>query len=239
MTRRKEREAAYRSPNAGIGNLSFDAIVSAKQSLRRALHDRLSKVARLPTNHYSPNAFGAIVLAEIALNVSINEAIAMGSTFGGNVDRELATQTLCVRFDRVASSSPGFETAATELRLMVDMRDELAHYLPRAERSAAGNVPEWCRTLQQRGFFIEAPGYDYQFCQKISSYALAYWAYGVASETIRLFVGRLPEAARNVCDYIVENFVLYPDICPPEALGEFDEANGLELTQFEQPQGSA
>ena len=233
MTRKNEREAAYMNPLAGLGHLSFDLIVSAKQALVRALHDRKSEVVRLATNHYTPSAAATIILVTTALEVSMNEAIAMGSVFGSSVERSSALPPTCTKFANIASGSADFESAATELRLLVDLRDEIVHYLPRTERSAAGNVPHWCQRLQERRLFIEAPGSDFQFSQKIPSYALAYWSYDVAYHTIELFVGSLPETTQRVCDYLVHNFSLYLEVCPPEDLRAYDAANSLELTEFD------
>jgi hypothetical protein len=208
-------------------------VIGARHALQRALYGRREDVVLLPANHYSPDALGAIVLVTTALEVSMNEAIAMGAVFGAHVARDQALPPTCAKFANVASGSEGFDAAAVELRLLVDLRDEIVHYLPRVERSAAGNVPEWCEVLHERGLFIEAPGGDFQFCQKIPSYALAYWAFGVAYETICMFVGSLPAVTQNVCDYLPHNFSLYQQIYPPEALGEFDAAHGLEVTVFD------
>jgi hypothetical protein len=233
MTRKKEREAAYLNQHAGLGHLSFDLIVSAKQTLMRALHDRQGDVVRLATTHYTPNAAATIVLVTTALDVSMNEAIAMGSVFGGNIERGLALPATCAKFANVASRSDGFDPAATELRTLVDLRDEIVHYLPRTEQSATGNVPNWCHALQAQGLFLEAPGSDFQFSQKIPSYALAYWSYDVAFRAIELFVGSLPETAQNVCEYLVHNFSVYQSICRPEELRAYDAEHLLKLTEFD------
>jgi hypothetical protein len=98
-------------------------------------------------------------------------------------------------------------------------------------RSGDQNIPTWFQALHERGLFIQAPGTDFQFYQKIPSYALAYWAWEVAYTTIDLFVRAIPNAA-TICDYVVHNFGLYRDVCPPDRLGEFDQLNALTLTNW-------
>jgi hypothetical protein len=233
MTRRKERKAAYLNPQAGFMPLSFDLLLSAKQALKRALRDRKFEVVRLATNHYTPNAAATIILVTTALEVSMNEAIAKGSSvLGSSVERSLALLPTCDKFAKVCSGSDRFQPTATELRLLVDLRDEIVHYLPRAERSAAGNFPHWCQTLQKRGLFIEAPGSDYQFSQKIPSYALAYWSYEAAHEAIELFVRSLPDTTQRICGNLLHNFSCYQDVCPPAKLRKYDGENFLELTEW-------
>lgn len=234
MNRRKERETAYLREGAGPGPLAFDLVVSAQETLVRALEDRRGQVVRLAANHYSPNAVATIVLVATALDVSMNEAIATGDVFGTKVDRKLALLPTCTKFAQSASGGSEFEAAAMELRLLVDVRDEIVHYLPRSERSSIGNLPSWCQSLHERGLFIAAPGSDFQFSQKIPSYALAYWAHGVAYRTLENFVSSLPTDTREVCDYLVHNMGLYEDrACAPERLAEYDATYSLTLTEFD------
>src|SRR5450432_1086371 len=41
------------------------------------------------------------------------------------------------------------------------------------------------------------------------------------------------ESTQNICNYLPHNLGLYRDICPPEALYQFDAVYNLELTQFD------
>ena len=101
-------------------------------------------------------------------------------------------------------------------------------------RSDAGNIPEWFRVLQERGLFVRGPEADgLQFYQKLSSYALAYWALEVAYRTIEIFVDALPDGA-SLCGYLVHNFGLYRlHVCHPAKLRRYDKRYGLELTVSE------
>jgi len=170
-------------------------------------------------------------MATTALDVSMNEAIAMSSIFAFAQIREAAIKTTCAKFGAIAAGTVGFQKAASELRLLGDVRDEIVHYLPRAEFSSHGNVPAWCQVLRQRGLFIEAPGTDFQFSQKVPSYALAYWAWEVAHQSIDFFVRSLSAPAQNICDYLAHNF--HHEICPPDRLREYDAMHSLKLTTFE------
>jgi len=108
------------------------------------------------------------------------------------------------------------------------MRNELAHFLP-----GDASVPEEYAALESRGLFIretEAPAADFQFCQKVSSYSLAYWSWTTCYEAILRAVAIAPPVVQSVCEYITHNFSLYRATCPPERLPDYDAEHGLELT---------
>lgn len=144
----------------------------------------------------------------------MNEAITMSNAFQQGIDKKLALHDTRTRFGSIASLSSGFDDMNTELGRLVELRNEIAHHLPRYLRLDAEDCPEWVRALEERQLFVKAPELDYQFYQKISSYALAYWAWDVASSAVEMFVSALPGHTYSICDYLVHNFALYRNFCP-------------------------
>lgn len=166
MTRRKEREAQFLGQQGGGGSLSHDLIESAKQALRLALEDRHKKVYRMESNHYAPNATGAIMLLVTYLDVSMNEVIGFLNIFGRKDRRkELVGKPSFDKFLALSEFKKD-DPLAVDLRALIDLRDEIVHYLP---RQIEGNVPVWFNTLRNKGLFIELQHsdiVDFQFCPR-------------------------------------------------------------------------
>lgn len=233
MKPRKKREDQFLDPCAGTSHLSIDLIRSARQSLSSALDERRDPVVRLATTHHSSNAVASIILVTTALDVSMNEAIAMSNTFQQGIDRNLALHDTRKRFRSIVSQSGDFDDMNAELDRLVELRNEIVHHLPRYVRLDDEDCPEWIHALEERQLFVKAPESDFQFYQKISSYALAYWAWDVASSAVELFVRALPGHTHSICDYLVHNFALYRSFCPPSDLTMYDAEFGLSLTAFD------
>jgi hypothetical protein len=226
MSQKDERHARFKSgyPN---GTLSVDLIECGQVTLERALQDRQREVMRNAHNHYSPNAVGAFILAVSAWEASMNEILAFWNSFGREDHRDRAALAPFPKFlamTGVAEDDP----LATEFRMLTRMRNELAHFLP-----GGPGIPEDYSPLEARGLFIRSthgPAVGFQFCQKLSSYALAYWSWTTCHEAVMRAVASTPPVVQSVCDFIPHHFALYRSTCPPERLPEYDKAHGLELT---------
>jgi hypothetical protein len=180
MSQKDDRHARFKSGHTG-GTLSHVLIECGQATLERSLKDRHQEVMRNAHNHYSPNAVGAFMLAVSAWEATMNELLAFWHSFGREDHRERAALGPFPKFllmTGVAEEDP----FATEFRMLTRMRNELAHFLP-----GGAEVPEDYAPLEARGLFIRTthgPKVDFQFCQKLSSYALAYWAWVMCHEAL-------------------------------------------------------
>src|SRR4051812_38686456 len=105
MSRIRERKKQYLKPDAGHGTISHDLVESAQQALVTALRDRHKPVVRFAQNHYSPNAPAALLLAVIALDVSMNEAVAMMNVFGKGTEKRIALEPTCTKFQSLTGTA--------------------------------------------------------------------------------------------------------------------------------------
>ena len=235
MRQKDERHARFKSgyPN---GTLFSDLIECGQATLQRSLMDRHGEVMRNAHNHYSPNAVGAFILAVSAWEATMNELLAFWNSFGREDHRARAELGPFPKFLAMTGVAEG-DPFATEFRMLTRMRNELAHFLP-----GGAEIPQEYAPLETRGLFIRTthgPTADFQFCQKVSSYALAYWAWTTCHEAVIRAVATTPPVVQSICDIMPHNFSLYRSTCPPELLPEYDNAHGLELTLHRPQAGEA
>lgn len=205
--------------------LSFDLVVSAQGLLEQALNDRRGRVFRLPRTHYTPRAVGAIALVVTAFEAFLNEAYDVSSPqlpWARERAVEASLMDKATGLFHVATP-PGATFDTGELEMVIDVRNEIIHYLPRP-------TPDLIERLEKRGLLMAAQGANWDMGQKLGSYALAHWAFA----TIEATIGRLAQVTpreRWLSTSLAENFTLHPQrFCPPDRLPDFDQQHGLTLT---------
>jgi hypothetical protein len=110
--------------------------------------------------------------------------------------------------------------------MIVDLRDEIVHYLPRSY-GENNPLPEWFKPLQDADLLITSgPNVDFDWNQKLGSYRLAYYASEVVDRCVRELVAAAPEDA-FVPASLAQNFSIYRRIASPEQLPEFDKRHGI------------
>jgi hypothetical protein len=222
----RKTEEFVNKPLGGTSSMSYALAISARSMLELALDDRRPRVYRLAATHFTASAIGAITLVVAAFDAFLNEACDMSSATVAGI-RSIAARSPTVdkylSLLRAASPDVVFDTG--DLEMLVDVRNEIVHYLPRP-------TPTLIERLEARGLLMStprAPGWD--MGQKLPSYALAYWAF----ETVEAAVAKLVEVTpedRSFALSLAPNFSLYrQSTCPPQQLAAFDVAYGLELTE--------
>lgn len=193
MSQKDERHARFKSGYPG-GTLSHDLIECGQATLDRSLKDRHKEVMRNAHNHYAPNAVGAFMLALSAWEATMNELLAFWYSFGRQDHRERAALGPFAKFLVMAGISED-DPFVTEVRMLTRIRNEVAHFLP-----GGAAIPAEYAQLEARGLFVRTtngPAADFQFCQKLSSYALAYWAWAICHEAVVRAVATLRNSARH------------------------------------------
>ncbi len=227
-------------------SLSGILLTSAAELLQMALHDRRRHVFRTRDNHFTPHAVGSILLLTAAFEAWLNEAISLYANMSSSPQLlELAGAPILVKYEQIperlgVARLPPHD----ELRLMLAVRDEIAHFLPRGDREWEGNVPPAFQDLNRMGLLITSrtTDADFVFTQKLHSYRLAYWAWQVVDHAVSRFVEALhsiPQLAAmtEMIAATASNFKMYQRICPPEELGSFDAHYRLRITGDEQQTG--
>ena len=106
-----------------------------------------------------------------------------------------------------------------DLDLVIELRNEIVHYKPRAVE-AEGHVPPWFLPLHQKGLFVtqqsaEFPDYDCTLDYKLGSYRLACWVCQTVDIGVDRLLGVLAPAWAQVLRPSVSNFGHYRAICSP------------------------
>lgn len=220
---RKQRHATFQAPQAGsISGLSWALLACGESELGDALGDRGPGVARTHDNHWSPHSSASILLNVAGLEAWLNESTLLLEPHCPGLRQE-ADSAVVEKYrripERVAGRSP---VVSEELSLVLKVRDEIAHFLP---ITVKGGVPQWLTGLQARGLLLTSPEpeVDYDFAVKLSSYALAYWAWETVSQAVADFLDALGPQAK-LLRLTSTNFDGFRSLCPPNRLGEHDPA---------------
>jgi len=220
----------------GMVSLSGDLVHCAQALLQMALDDRRREV-RLSTNHFSSCAVGSILLLVAGFEAWLNEILSEALFV---CDRErlkgLADEPLLTKYYGIPQRVAGVRMPANqELSLLIDLRHEIAHYLPRVIPDE-GNVPAWLGELHRRRLFLySSMGEQGPLGWNIASYRLAYWAWETVEAAVVEFVSAVTvevHGRASVGSHCAENFGRFRMICPPSQLGQYDSEHGLELTRI-------
>jgi hypothetical protein len=226
MTTRKSRAKQFdtKGVNWAYMHVNQDFTMCAVKLLELALQRRESRSSNdMPANHWSHYVPGAIVLAFTGFEAWLSE-MAVHLNVGDEAAREIfvmpVTEKYLAIYERL---NPGKTPDVSELRIAVEVRNEIAHYFPRPGREPR-HLPEWYALLDSKKLFIklDLPNVDadFSFTQKLSSYALAYWVFEVLEKCASEMCA---DPTDVIAKRLAENFRLYRQVCPPADLPEWDK----------------
>lgn len=237
-SRRKPRQEQFMALDAGtVVDLSPALIGASLRLLTAALEDRLIG-ARTKNNHYAPNAPGCIVLIVCGFDSWLNELIEGGShrNRGPQHNEELrklafAAPTL-VKYAKAPERATGKTLKVGEhVDILLSLRDELVHHLPRYPFQGAG-PPRWLFRLEEMGLLLtESDGRPVPLLvHKLCSYALAYWAWEAVNSAAEAFVKAMHTALPPPQHCFLMNFRRYKkeqQLRHPQELWLFDFEHGM------------
>jgi hypothetical protein len=227
MSRRAERKEQFKKSPGG-DSFSPDIIVSAHTLLELALAERKRGVWRDVHNHYTAHATSVIVLAVTALDAWLMEYI-LAAAFRDPPVKDIAHLSLFDRVRTFLTKADRVSPVLDELRLLIDVRDEIVHVLPR-QLGPTYPLPSWLQSLDERGFMIKTTKGDFRMHQKFASYALAYWATTTAHACTQELMAVAPDSMPSSPEWLARNFARYRHISSPEQLPQFDARYKLDLT---------
>ena len=180
MSNRNERANQYEGDEANSNySLSSSLKECALSEFRLAADDRcrgLNEQLRTEDNHWSPHALGSILLLVAALEAWTGELIpsikADKKIVIENSSVSYRLRKICKEVFRVDS------LCVKNLDILVGVRHEIAHHLPRKIVSPEGNrlsVPTWLEELETENLLVE----QMVFPQNLASYCLARWSFQV------------------------------------------------------------
>jgi hypothetical protein len=230
-TKKKERLQQFRE-YGGPGGMSFsqELVSSALHLLGIALEQRLGPVFKTARNHYTNHAPAVVVLAVSAFDVWSTEC-SVGLEIHHPIFPKLAEAPTCVRYRQLLERLKGApDSHEAELRTLVDIRDEVVHFLPRHLPNQA--LPAWMDVLNQRDLLIKSnhDDADFSLSQKLSSYALAHWACSTVSICAEKIISVVPaDIAAFAGAATASNFANFRAFAEPAALPDFDLRRGIVL----------
>lgn len=230
MTLRKKRLDEFRNNNDSYGDFSANLLHCACTELESALHDRSRRHFRTQDNHYTPHAIGSFVLLVAGLESWLNETVAHFSAFDENL-KGWADKPIVDKYKGVPKGI--FDPAvhddlpmSDDFQMVIDLRHEMVHWLPRNFNNEKGNVPPRFVELHRKGLLITAqnksyPKIDFLFEQKLASYKLVYWAWETVETAVKKFLDALG-AHKNSPGATKDWFSIFRDVCPPHDFPKYD-----------------
>jgi hypothetical protein len=225
MNRRKLRQQQFSTDKVGGWawiTTSQSLATCAVAQLALSLEDRHRGYSRWPNNHYSDHALGAILLIVAAFEAWLNESVRQLWLTGPRM--ALAEKGIVERYETRAYESSGSTfSALSDLSVLVDVRHEIEHFLPRAV-DAPNGLPPWLAQLIERGYLIDSriPGAT-PLGERFKSYGLAYWAFETVRSAAFALEQPLGEQWQRV-GWTALNFELYLGLFSPTRLDEHDKS---------------
>jgi hypothetical protein len=232
-SQRRTREAEFLTSGGLTQSFSHELLASACALLDLSLDERRDLVWREIANHATRHAPGIVILATTALDTWLTEHELTQQVLPGGA----ALATPAPLRDRLAKmfleTGKAIDPALnSEFQLLVDLRDELVHFLPRFKNTRT--VPPLFALLDQRGLFIHIDGIaDFSFYQKLGSYALGWWALDTVASCIVALLAQTPHDKLLGQDATGRNFLRHRRLTSPSALAAFDAKHGLLTTAAE------
>jgi hypothetical protein len=143
-----------------------------------ALRDRLGPVVRTEHNHYSVHAPSCVLLLGAAFEAWLNDLVWSSNLhLADTTELELAGRGVPHKYAKLKEPLEAAPTPPPELQLFVDVRDEIAHPLMRAQ-PGEGQVPPWLIELHRQHILLSTgSGPDYIPTDKLCSFRLALWSW--------------------------------------------------------------
>jgi hypothetical protein len=243
MSNRKRRHNQFSKSISLSGwqpRLSATLLHNAYSLLGLSLSDRQRPVQRLADDHYSEHAVGTMVVLVDALEGYLNEAISQ-LAFTIAPRKEISRQAVLNAADRPIQEKYEKVTellaerpvaASTDLKLLLDVRHEIAHFLPRIlEEDPPKYLPEWLQSLDDRCLLLAFPDDPYiarLLSDLLCSYKLAYWAWQTTLDAVSAFQAAVVEPTESLL-IPVNGFALFMNLAAPERLHAYDLKHGLTL----------
>lgn len=231
-SRRKERSTEFNVPAMLTQSVSSDLLETVTLLLRQGLEQRRREVWRESKNHFTSFTPAVVVLIVTAFDQWVIECLLTVSC--DSKARDLIEMPLRQRIPEMfqywgKGLSP---VCATDIPMLIDLRDEVVHYLPRGSTSQHG-IPLWFRTLQSNGLLITSQGTrgDFNFYQKLTSYALGYWACETIAQAVDEVLAASPSHIRFILRAVAGNFRMFEHLTRPSHLSDYDAQFGLQLTR--------
>ena len=96
-----------------------------------------------------------------------------------------------------------------DLEIAIEVRHEIAHHF---QRPSPRHLPEWLPTLEKRKLVPvseHVPAVDWFLTDKLSSYTLAYWVFGVAERMVISLLRNGKRGHLQMEDYAIAEFSAY------------------------------
>jgi hypothetical protein len=190
-------------------------------------------------NHYSSYAVGAIVLLVDGFEAWLNQSIwYLARKSSDDPLFKLADKPIMSKYRGVPKQVCGSEMLDNRsLEMLVELRNEIAHFLPRIiqeDRGKLRHVPRHFEELFEKRIFFVGPeenlpeDTELLLSDLMSSYRLAYWAWETVAEAVEIYREALKEDPAATMLHS-QNFHLYNDVCPPDSLPQYDSQHGISI----------
>jgi hypothetical protein len=236
--RRHRRNEHFLTQTSGTTmGISPDLLFTVHVLLQHALDERKRPVWRSNENHATTYAPTIVVMIATAMDAWLSELIAFARHPLHLPEEQVA------RVIDIGTTSDKYESgtelllgrklrANADLRTLSKIRNEIVHFLPYTQDITQDTVPQWLQYLDQKHLLISAAGdADFHFSQKLSSYALAYWACETAYQAAEQVTNAATPNQHLHHLVSANNFRVTAGIHSPEELHFFDNDHGITVTK--------
>lgn len=235
----KDKIKEYKAnPHCHSISLSSSLIICAFSELRSSLRDRSNASVRSSNNHETSHAVGSIVLLVTSFDAFLSEGMESISFVEPNV-LDLASEGTSEKYKKIIKNLGGEIELNEDITLVIKLRDEIVHYLPRFTPNGNGPrkyIPRNFWSLDKRELFLipSSQNAEIPFARQVCSYRLAYWAWqtidAAATNFVTAFDSTKIPRSRVIYQGLSQNFKKYLIVTPPDRLSEYDAQWNLKLT---------
>lgn len=227
MTQSKQRKKQFFEEGAGqlddvypLKGIAWQLSQCSYYELSKALEDREKNNARSKDNHYSIHSLGSIILVVCAFDAWMNENLTPFRHFLAMSDEyieEMLNSHTDKKYQLMAKYVREDFEIPSNLKVIVDLRDELIHFVPRVIIDKE-NLPSWLKKLSKLSLLIKTDsGKDYMLTDKLGSYKLAYWVWEELYKYAEELASMYQKYGRGAYDR-AQDFKAYINLTPPNKL---------------------
>ncbi len=235
----KRKLDQFKASTVAVHTPFYPNLVScAFSELSLSLEDRRDNFGRLKNNHYSRHAVGSIVLLATGFDAFLNEEIMHIGFFDEEVRTLIEERPTYKKYSEIITRLGGTIQPNKELAVIIKLRDEIVHYLPRNVSEIPFDsrryLPEFFKGLDKKGLFYNPSDRSAEpFGQMVCSYRLAYWTWENIEFAVNKFVSSFPTTKHP--DWFSGSFQhhifeMYKQITSPDNLATYDVLHKLKLT---------
>ena len=208
-TKKRIEQFVIYPPGFVLGRPLFPKILNSARHLLKlaAVEDQGNVDPRI--HDFTTHGPAAITLVVTALDLWLSN-VALALMKDTKDMQWLLAKNLPGRYRELyARAQTGKAPDIADLEIVVEVRHEITHHF---QRPSSRHLPEWMPTLETRKLVPvseHVPEVDWFLTDKLSSYALAYWVFGITERMVTSLLRNGKRGRLQMEDYAIAEFSAY------------------------------